>query len=132
MQASCHTQDRPHPALKPKRRVFSVTRWGFDLCDVAGQLKLSPPIVIATLYNLIATRARPHICFPDLGYSASESYGVSYKARGLCKTLVNLDIFDDDQPFNYGVYGDIDNSHLHHNVSGSTDCLGIGRQNTTT
>lgn len=33
----------------------------------------------------------------DLGYSASESYGVSYKARGLCKTLENLDIFDDDQ-----------------------------------
>lgn len=33
----------------------------------------------------------------DLGYSESESYGVSYKARGLCKTLENVDIFDDDQ-----------------------------------
>lgn len=33
----------------------------------------------------------------DLGYSASESYGLSYKARGLCKTLENVDIFDDDQ-----------------------------------
>lgn len=57
-------------------------------------------------------------CFPDLGYSASESYGISYKARGLCKTLENQDIFDDDQPITYAVYGDIDNSHLHHNVSG--------------
>lgn len=53
----------------------------------------------------------------DLGYSASESYGIAYKARGLCKTLENLDIFDDDQSFDYGVYGDILNSHLHHNVS---------------
>lgn len=63
----------------------------------------------------------PRNCFPDLGYSASESYGVAYKARGLCKTLVNLDIFDDNQPFDYGVYGDIDSSHLHHNVSGLAD-----------
>lgn len=54
---------------------------------------------------------------PDLGYHESESYGVSYKARGLCKTLINLDIFDDDQPFDYGVYGDITTSELHHNVS---------------
>lgn len=53
----------------------------------------------------------------DLGYSASESYGIAYKARGLCKTLENLDIFDDDQDFDYAVYGDILNSHLHHNVS---------------
>lgn len=54
---------------------------------------------------------------PDLGYSASESYGVAYKARGLCKTLENLDIFDDTQDFDYAVYGDILNSELHHNVS---------------
>eukprot|EP00904_Undaria_pinnatifida_P001709 jgi/Undpi1/11539/HiC_scaffold_30.g13836.m1 len=53
-----------------------------------------------------------------LGYSASESYGISYKARGLCKTLENQDIFDDDQPITYAVYGDIDNSHLHHNWFG--------------
>lgn len=58
---------------------------------------------------------------PDLGYDASESYGIAYKARGLCKTLENLDIFDDDQDFegygSYSVYGDIDNSKLHNNVS---------------
>eukprot|EP00904_Undaria_pinnatifida_P001749 jgi/Undpi1/11575/HiC_scaffold_30.g13871.m1 len=53
-----------------------------------------------------------------LGYSASESYGVSYKARGLCKTLENLDIFDDTQDFDYAVYGDILNSELHHNWFG--------------
>ncbi|CAM9245308.1 unnamed protein product, partial [Hapterophycus canaliculatus] len=57
-----------------------------------------------------------------LGYSASESYGISYKARGLCKTLENLDIFDDDQDFegygSYSVYGDINDSKLHHNWFG--------------
>ncbi|CAM9315125.1 unnamed protein product, partial [Laminaria digitata] len=53
-----------------------------------------------------------------LGYQASESYGVAYKARGLCKTLENLDIFDDDQDFDYAVYGDILNSELHHNWFG--------------
>ncbi|CAN0463675.1 unnamed protein product, partial [Ascophyllum nodosum] len=40
-----------------------------------------------------------------LGYDASESYGISYKARGLCKDLSNLDIYDDDNGLDYGVYG---------------------------
>ena len=53
----------------------------------------------------------------DLGYDASESYGISYKARGLCKDLSNLDIYDDDNGLDYGVYGDIYRSHIHHNVS---------------
>ena len=58
----------------------------------------------------------PRNCFPDLGYSASESYGVAYKARGLCNDLTNLDIYDDDNGLNYGVTGNIKSSELHHNV----------------
>lgn len=53
---------------------------------------------------------------PDLGYEAAESYGISYKARGLCNDLTNLDIFDDDNGLNYGVTGDIKKSNIHHNV----------------
>ncbi|CAB1104565.1 MEP12 [Ectocarpus sp. CCAP 1310/34] len=57
-----------------------------------------------------------------LGYSESESYGISYKARGLCKTLENVDIFDDDQDFPvygaYAVYGDIYRSKIHNNWFG--------------
>ncbi|CAM9267840.1 unnamed protein product, partial [Ascophyllum nodosum] len=53
-----------------------------------------------------------------LGYDASESYGISYKARGLCKDLSNLDIYDDDNGLDYGVYGDIYRSHIHHNWFG--------------
>ena len=52
----------------------------------------------------------------DLGYDASESYGIAYKARGLCKDLTNLDIYDDDNGLNYGVTGNIKRSQLHHNV----------------
>lgn len=60
----------------------------------------------------------------DLGYDASESYGISYKARGLCKDQTNLDIYDDDNGLNVGVTGDIINSILHHNVGGSTLMIG--------
>eukprot|EP00904_Undaria_pinnatifida_P001001 jgi/Undpi1/10901/HiC_scaffold_3.g01427.m1 len=53
-----------------------------------------------------------------LGYSAAESYGIAYKARGLCNDLTNLDIYDDDNGLNYGVTGDIKKSELHHNWFG--------------
>ena len=53
---------------------------------------------------------------PDLGYDAAESYGISYKARGLCADLTNLDIYDDDNGLDYGVTGNIKGSELHHNV----------------
>lgn len=52
----------------------------------------------------------------DLGYDASESYGLSYKARGLCNDHSNLDIYDDDNGLNVGVTGDIMRSNIHHNV----------------
>lgn len=80
---------------------------------------VSPP---AFFGNFMKSRIpHPRKCPPasilvDLGWDNSESYGVSYKARGLCKTLSNLDIFDDDQAFDYAVYGDIKRSELHHNV----------------
>ncbi|CAM9492604.1 unnamed protein product, partial [Choristocarpus tenellus] len=44
-----------------------------------------------------------------LGWYNSESYGLSYKVRGLCKDLSNEDIFDSVK-----VTGDILNSHIHH------------------
>ncbi|CBJ32091.1 Mannuronan C-5-epimerase [Ectocarpus siliculosus] len=53
-----------------------------------------------------------------LGYDGSEAYGISYKARGLCKDHSNLDIFDDDNGLNVGVTGDIYRSDLHHNWFG--------------
>ncbi|CAM9171351.1 unnamed protein product [Ectocarpus sp. 12 AP-2014] len=53
-----------------------------------------------------------------LGYDGSEAYGISYKARGLCKDHSNLDIFDDDNGLNVGVTGDIYGSDLHHNWFG--------------
>lgn len=59
----------------------------------------------------------------DLGYEAAESYGISYKARGLCNDLTNLDIYDDDNGYGYGVFGDIKRSELHHNVRRSPACL---------
>lgn len=81
-----------------------------------------PPLYSPTVPpHLPHPRGCPPACIllvVDLGWDNSESYGVSYKARGLCKTLSNLDIFDDDQPFDYAVYGDIKNSELHHNVRG--------------
>ncbi|CAN0188440.1 unnamed protein product, partial [Discosporangium mesarthrocarpum] len=48
-----------------------------------------------------------------LGYYYSESYGITYKVRGLCKDLSNLEIFD-----KVSVRGDIINSHIHHNYFG--------------
>lgn len=54
---------------------------------------------------------------PDLGYQAAEAYGISYKARGLCNDLSNLDIYDDYNGLKYGVLGDIYRSDIHHNVS---------------
>ncbi|CAM9244630.1 unnamed protein product, partial [Choristocarpus tenellus] len=44
-----------------------------------------------------------------LGWYNSESYGIAYKVRGLCKDLSNEDIFD-----HVKVTGDILNSHIHH------------------
>lgn len=47
----------------------------------------------------------------NMGYAASESYGLTWKVRGLCtKTgeLENVDIFDSHQ-----VYGDIKNSDIY-------------------
>lgn len=34
------------------------------------------------------------VCCEDLGYYDSESYGISYKVRGLCNDLSNIDIMD--------------------------------------
>lgn len=67
----------------------------------------------------LAEHACVHSCeiTKDLGYDASESHGVAHKARGLCKDLSNLDIFDDDNGLDYAVYGDINRSKIHHNVS---------------
>lgn len=53
---------------------------------------------------------------PDLGYQGTEAYGISYKARGLCEDLSNLDIFDDDNNLDYGTTGDIIESNIHDNV----------------
>lgn len=47
----------------------------------------------------------------NMGYLGSESYGLSWKVRGLCTVtgeLENVDIFDDHQ-----VYGDIKNSDIY-------------------
>ncbi|CAM9470339.1 unnamed protein product, partial [Choristocarpus tenellus] len=50
-----------------------------------------------------------------LGWHDSESYGVSYKVRGLCKDLSNEDIFDKVSAGSYApLTGDILNSHIHH------------------
>eukprot|EP00904_Undaria_pinnatifida_P005831 jgi/Undpi1/2378/HiC_scaffold_13.g05759.m1 len=48
-----------------------------------------------------------------LGYHATESYGLTWKVRGFCKDMSNLDLFD-----NVNVYGNIYNSHIHHNNFG--------------
>lgn len=53
--------------------------------------------------------------FPDLGWYYKESYGLSWKARGLCNDLSNLEIFD-----TVAVWGDILDSHIHHNVRANT------------
>eukprot|EP00904_Undaria_pinnatifida_P000996 jgi/Undpi1/10898/HiC_scaffold_3.g01424.m1 len=53
-----------------------------------------------------------------LGYNAAESYGIAYKARGLCDDHSNLDIYDDDNGLDYGVAGDIYRSDIHHNWFG--------------
>lgn len=58
----------------------------------------------------------PDVC-ADLGYQGTEAYGISYKARGLCKDLSNLDIYNDHNGPNVHVAGDIFKSDLHHNVS---------------
>eukprot|EP00752_Nemacystus_decipiens_P005724 g5181.t1 len=45
-----------------------------------------------------------------LGYAATESYGISWKVRGLCQDLSNRDtLFESVR-----VYGDIDESDIHH------------------
>ncbi len=46
--------------------------------------------------------------FGNLGWDDSESYGLTWKVRGLCKDLSNLEIFD-----KYNVYGDILNSDIY-------------------
>ncbi|CAM9496021.1 unnamed protein product, partial [Laminaria digitata] len=50
-----------------------------------------------------------------LGYQATEAYGVSYKARGLCNDLSNLDVYNNHNGPNVHVLGDITESDLHHN-----------------
>ncbi|CAM9805394.1 unnamed protein product, partial [Discosporangium mesarthrocarpum] len=44
-----------------------------------------------------------------LGYQESESYGLTWKVRGLCEDLSNVDIFDQ-----VNVYGNILYSDIHH------------------
>ncbi|CAM9395437.1 unnamed protein product [Ectocarpus sp. 4 AP-2014] len=44
----------------------------------------------------------------NMGYDASESYGLTWKVRGLCKDLSNLKLFD-----TRNVYGDIKNSDIY-------------------
>ncbi|CAM9698589.1 unnamed protein product, partial [Choristocarpus tenellus] len=44
-----------------------------------------------------------------MGWYGSESYGLTWKVRGLCVDLSNLEIFD-----SVNVYGDIMNSEIHH------------------
>lgn len=44
----------------------------------------------------------------NMGYDASESYGLTWKVRGLCKDLSNLKLFD-----KRNVYGDIKNSDIY-------------------
>ncbi|CAM9718148.1 unnamed protein product, partial [Laminaria digitata] len=50
-----------------------------------------------------------------LGYQGTEAYGISYKARGLCKDHSNLDIYNDYNGPNVHVLGDITDSDIHHN-----------------
>lgn len=57
----------------------------------------------------------------DLGYDGPEAYGISYKARGLCKDKSNEDIYDDDNDIRIGVTGSIIKSKLHHNVRERVD-----------
>eukprot|EP00904_Undaria_pinnatifida_P000986 jgi/Undpi1/10889/HiC_scaffold_3.g01415.m1 len=49
----------------------------------------------------------------QLGYNGAESYGVSYKVRGLCDDLSNLDIMDE-----VNVWGDINGTVLAYNYFG--------------
>ncbi|CAM9862332.1 unnamed protein product [Choristocarpus tenellus] len=44
-----------------------------------------------------------------LGWFDSESYGLTWKVRGLCVDLSNVELFDD-----VNVYGDIKDSDIHH------------------
>ncbi|CAM9867597.1 unnamed protein product, partial [Pylaiella littoralis] len=44
-----------------------------------------------------------------LGYEASESWGISWKLRGLCNDVSNLGAYED-----IGVYGDLKGSAIHH------------------
>lgn len=44
----------------------------------------------------------------DMGWFDSESYGLTWKVRGLCTDLSNLDVFD-----RVSVYGDIKNSDIY-------------------
>ncbi|CAM9340651.1 unnamed protein product, partial [Sphacelaria rigidula] len=44
-----------------------------------------------------------------LGYDGTESYGITWKVRGLCEDLSNLDLFDSVR-----VYGDLQESDVHH------------------
>lgn len=67
--------------------------------------------------SLLSLLVHHTLLFQDLGYQGSEAYGISYKARGLCNDLSNLDIFNDYNGPNVRVEGDIDRSDLHHNVS---------------
>ncbi len=48
-----------------------------------------------------------HSTFANLGYFAPESYGLTWKVRGLCTLLENLEVFDEHQ-----VYGDIKYSDI--------------------
>ena len=50
----------------------------------------------------------------ELGYNDSESYGVSYKVRGLCEDESNLDIMD-----TVSVWGEITDSVLAYNFHGA-------------
>lgn len=55
-----------------------------------------------------------HDCtFAYLGYYNAESYGISYKVRGLCSNHENLDIME-----NVAVYGDITDSEIHNQFFG--------------
>lgn len=49
----------------------------------------------------------------ELGYNGAESYGVSYKVRGLCDDHSNLDIMDE-----VSVWGDINGTVLAYNYFG--------------
>lgn len=44
----------------------------------------------------------------NMGFKDSESYGLTWKVRGLCKDLSNVKLFD-----KRNVYGDIKNSDIY-------------------